>query len=263
VGLVGDDPAGRLVRDALVTEGVDTTGLVLRPGVETSTSVILVVGEHRTICERHQEVLPLEPAALEPVRPALDRCRFLLVDGRMPEAQAEAARRVRAAGGRVMLDAGHRRPGAEALLPLTDIAILSRTYLTSTEYDSFGADTAGGPERGATDPNQYDSVLVSLVRRLAPGGLGIVGLTLGREGCIVRSAEAGSIRVPGHEIDALDTTGAGDVFHAGFVAALLDGMDLTSAARFANAAAALKCAGKTSRAPVPGKAEVRRFAGLP
>ena len=203
--------------------------------------MILVVGEHRTICERHQEILPLEPEALEAVAPALDRAQFLLVDGRMPEAQTHAARRVRAAGGRVMLDAGHRRPGAEALIPEVDVAVLSHTY----------------PDPG-TD---LDTFVRGLADRMAPDGLRIAGLTLGRDGCLLHSPETGPIRLPGHDVSARDTTGAGDVFHAGLAEALMEGMDVEPAARFANAAAALKCAGKTSRAPLPGKDDVRRLAG--
>jgi sulfofructose kinase len=245
LGLVGDDHAGRFVKDEMEREGVNCDGLVLRSGIETPTSVILVVEEHRTICEWRQEIVPLEPEALARIEPAIDRCRYLLVDGRMPDAQIAAARRVRSAGGAVVLDAGHPRPGVDALLPHTDVAILSHT---------FPAALPGSPE-----PEAFLSHLVS---RMAPDGRRIAGLTLGARGCIIQSGDARSLSLPAHTVEVADTTGAGDVFHAAFVHALLAKDDLESAARFANAAAALKCRGKTGRAPIPGRAQIRHFAGL-
>ena len=244
-GVVGDDHAGRFVRDELAREGVDPAGLDLRSGVDTPTSLILVSGPHRTICEWRQVVLPLGAEAIEPLAPALERCRALLIDGRMPEAQDAAARHVRRGGGFVMLDAGHPRPGVEDVLPVTDVAIVSHTY------------PAGLP--GRPEPEDF---LEDLRGRLAPDGLRIVGVTRGAAGCIVRSAREGPIRIPGHDVEVVDTTGAGDIFHAGFAAALLDGASLEDSARFANAAAALKCRGRTGRAILPTIGEIRGFAGL-
>jgi sulfofructose kinase len=229
-GIVGDDASGRFVKDAFVAAGVNVDGLVLSGDVETPASVIIVSGEHRTICEWRQEDVPFPASELRRVESAFDNCRCLLVDGRMPEAQVEAASRVRAAGGFVMLDAGKPRPGVDALLPQTDVAILSH------DYHSKLAD-------GTTE----DEFLESLVARLAPDGLQIAGLTLGADGCVVRTARSGPMRFPAQKVRVEDTTGAGDVFHAGFAHALLDGADPADAARFANAAAAEKCRGRTGR----------------
>lgn len=243
-GVVGDDHGGRFVRDELVREGVDVSGLALREGVDTATSLILVSGEHRSICEWGQVEQPLAAADVEPFADALARCRALLIDARLPEAQAAAARRVRSGGGFVLLDAGHPRPGVDTVLPLTDVAIVSHTF------------PAGLPDR--PDPEAF---LESLVDRLAPDGLRIAGVTLGSQGCLLRSADEGLVRIEGHEIDVVDTTGAGDVFHGAFAAALLDGESLSDAARFANAAAALKCRGRTGRARLPDRDEIWRLAG--
>jgi len=243
VGLVGEDDAGRFVRRELERENVDVTGLRVAPDLETPASIILAVGAHRTICEWRQEIVPLEPSALIPLRSMLENCRALHVDGRMPDAQIEAAAIVRDAGGIVMLDAGHPRPGVDRLLPHVDIAILSSTY----------------PGRLRNAPDRED-FLGDLVSKLSSGGPRIAGLTLGPDGCLLRAGDEDAIRLPGHTVEAIDTTGAGDVFHAAFLAAYLEGDDLEAAGRFANAAAALKCLGRTGRAPIPDRDGIRAFA---
>jgi sulfofructose kinase len=85
-------------------------------------------------------------------------------------------------------------------------------------------------------------------------------LTLGANGCAILTPETSLLRIPGHEVDAIDSTGAGDVFHGAFVHAYGQGESAVEAARFANSAAALKCQGMTGRSPLPPEEEIRRFA---
>jgi ribokinase len=244
-GVVGDDESGRFVRNSFVAAGVDVRGLVLSPTAETPASIILVSGEHRTICEWRQEALPLPEDELSRIDSLFAGCRGLLVDGRMPEAQVAAARRVRAAGGFVMLDAGKPRPGVDALLPVTDVAILSHDFHAKLD-----------------DGSSREEFLATLVSRLAPDGLRIAGLTLGAEGCVIRTAEREPEYFSAFPVDVEDTTGAGDVFHAGFAEALLAGTEVPDAARFSNAAAALKCRGRTGRPGLPSVAEIRNLADI-
>ena len=63
------------------------------------------------------------------------------------------------------------------------------------------------------------------------------------------------IDTPGYPVDAVDTTGAGDVFHAGFVAGLLLGLPIEQTLRVANAAAALSCRRLGGRDGIPTRAE--------
>ncbi len=243
-GVVGRDPAGDLIAESIAREGVGTAGLARRDGWVSPTSVILVHDGGRSVCEWRQEDLPYAAADLEPLHASLESCRYLLIDARMPEAQIEAARMTRRHGGRVLLDCGHPRPGVDELLGLCDIAIVSHSYPAS----GTGADP---------DPAAF---LEGLRWRLAPDGPRIAGMTLGPEGCIILDEAGKPIRVAGIRVEAVDTTGAGDVFHGAFVHALLDGEPIPRAASFANAAAAHKCLGLTGRAPIPGPAEIRRTA---
>jgi sugar/nucleoside kinase (ribokinase family) len=69
-------------------------------------------------------------------------------------------------------------------------------------------------------------------------GAGTVVVKLGAAGCAIYSAGL-ELRVPGFEVEAVDTTGAGDCFAGGFLAGLFYGANLEGAARLGNAAGAL------------------------
>jgi ribokinase len=243
-GVVGDNAAGRFIVESLERDHVDTKAVVFREGFRSPTSVILVENDRRTILECWQYNLPLRFEELEPRGIHWRSVRFLLVDARLVEIQAEAARRVRNSGGRVVLDCGHPRPGVDELLSVTDIALFSYTYPKTL----YGED--------------YDiaEFLAQLRSRQPKDGPRIAGLTLGSKGCALSSAETSWIRIPGHEVDALDSTGAGDVFHGAFVHEYMRSLNPETAARFANAAAALKCKGMTGRSPIPSEDEIRQLA---
>ncbi|MFQ5700753.1 MAG: PfkB family carbohydrate kinase [Acidobacteriota bacterium] len=244
-GVVGTDDAGAFIEQDLRREAIDTSCLLRRDDAGSATSVILVEpGGARRVCEWGQKDLPFSAGDLRSALPLLDDCEFLLIDARLPEAQREAAARVRRRGGRVVLDCGHPRPGVEPLLQVTDVAIFSHSYPRSLHGERFDAERFVGWLR----------------ERLAPGGPRIAGLTLGRAGCLIARPGGAVTRVPGLPVHAVDTTGAGDVFHGAFVHRLLDGASATDAARFANAAAALSCRQLTARAPLPDAAAIRRFA---
>jgi len=91
----------------------------------------------------------------------------------------------------------------------------------------------------------------------AHGATSVV-LKCGRDGCIAATV-AGRIIIPGHKVEAVDATGAGDCFDGAFIARLDAGDDLVAAARYANAAAALTTTGFGAVAPLPRKADVLAF----
>lgn len=237
--IVGDDQVGRFILDGLESEGVDVRGVVVRPGFPSPTSVILVENGRRTILEApHEARLPLlweDVGAL-----AFESTETLLLDARAVEVQLEAAARARRSGALVVLDCGHPREGVEELFALTDVAILSHTYPESLH----------GPDY------DLEGFVESLLDRLPPEGPAIAGVTLGPLGCAVASRESGIVRLPGLAVSAVDSTGAGDVFHGAFVHAYLTTRSLERAARFANLAAARKCEGMTGRAPLPEEEEL-------
>ncbi len=91
-------------------------------------------------------------------------------------------------------------------------------------------------------------------------GLGatIVALTLGADGCLVATAGT-RVRIPGHRVEAVDATGAGDTFDGVFLAEYLRTGDIRRAAVRANAAAALATTGFGAVDPIPRRDAVDRF----
>lgn len=89
-------------------------------------------------------------------------------------------------------------------------------------------------------------------------GAPLVVLKLGAAGALVADA-AGRTPVAGHAVDAVDATGAGDTFDGTFLARWSTGSDPRSAARDANAAAALSTLGRGAVAPIPDREAVARF----
>ncbi|MBI2736406.1 MAG: sugar kinase [Rhodospirillales bacterium] len=87
-------------------------------------------------------------------------------------------------------------------------------------------------------------------------GAPVVALKMSADGCLL-ATPGERFRVPGHRVEAVDATGAGDTFDGSFLARLLAGDDLRAAARYANVAAALSTKGYGAVTPIPRAAEVR------
>jgi 2-dehydro-3-deoxygluconokinase len=101
---------------------------------------------------------------------------------------------------------------------------------------------------GTSEPNE----IIEAVRALGPR---IVVLTLGRDGALV-DADGRREHVPGHRVEAVDATGAGDTFDGSFLAEFLRTGDAFAAARYANVAAALQTRGYGAVGPMPYRADV-------
>jgi sugar/nucleoside kinase (ribokinase family) len=87
---------------------------------------------------------------------------------------------------------------------------------------------------------------------------GFLCATLGHEGAMAL-VDGRILYARGFEMKAVDTTGAGDVFHAGFIYALLQNWEVEEILRFANAAAALKCRDLGGRKGIPTLEEAQQF----
>ncbi len=235
VSAVGDDVAAPEVLDPLRAAGVDLSGVVVRPGATSQLAVIFVdrkSGE-RTVLWHRDPRLALEPSSLDLERFA--EARAVLLDGGDIELSTAAAEAARAAGRPVVLDADTPAPGIDALLRAVDFPVVSR---------EFAIGRFGSPE--------------AAVRALAEQGARLPVVTLGVRGALAWW-EGECLASPAFAVQARDTTGAGDVFHAAFTVGLLDGLDARALLRFANAAAALSCRGFGAQGGLPKRSEIESF----
>lgn len=236
VSSVGDDPAAEAVLAPLREAGVDLGGVRLRPGVPSQLSLILVdrkSGE-RTVLWHRDPRLSLELSELG--REAIVRGRALHLDASDLDVSVWAAGVAREAGMAVCLDADTPAPGIDRLLRRVDYPIVSRAFARSY----FGTDSPAEACRG-----------------LAALGARLPAVTLGDRGAV--GGVRGEIASPAFRVAARDTTGAGDVFHAAFLWALLEGRAPREILRTANAAAAMNCRALGAQGGLPARGELRAF----
>ena len=218
VGKLGDDAAATLHREAFAHAGVETRLITVSGGASPQSLILVDEGGERTVFCRRDDRLTLQPQELN--REWIIHARALHVDGHDTAAATLAARWAREASIPVIADLDELYPGIEDLLELIDYAVVSRDF----------------PCRLMSEPN-LESALRKMHLRF---GCTLAAATLGEEGVLAFDGtslhHARAFNVP-----VVDTTGAGDIFHAGFIYALLQGWSLQQQLDFACAAAALNC----------------------
>ena len=230
---IGDDLNGRFVAEALATEGVDVSRV--RP-VRGGQTPVCIVKVDPTTAERDFVFFPgagLEATPLPPLE-QVDRAKCLLVDSHWPEAVLPAALRARRAGVPVITDVEHADDRLAQLAPQTDVLIVP---------EQVGAAFCEGEDFGTA------------VRRLQELGPRRVVVTLGPRGGVFRDGGEGGA-YEAFPVDAVDTTGAGDVFHGAVAYGLCQGWGFDHVLRFAAAAAALNCTRLGGRAGMPTRPQV-------
>lgn len=224
VGKLGDDSAAALHRKEFARTGVETK-IVVVPGCASQQTVILVDGHgERTVLWHRDQRLGLRPDELD--REWIVNSRALHVDGYDTAAAIVAAGWARAAGIPVIADLDDTYDRVEALLENIDYAIVSRDV----------------PSR-LLGEEHLEKSLPLMQRRF---GCLLTAATLGEEGVLAWDGKQFHY-ASAYQVAAVDTTGAGDTFHAGFIYGLLQGWPLPRRLDFACAAAALNCMGVGAR----------------
>ena len=236
VTAVGEDPGAEAVLAPLRADGVDLDAVRRIPGARTRFAVILVepVSGERTILSHRDPGLRVDPnpSLAGQIRAA----RALHLDAADAELAIWAALRGREAGVPVFLDIDAAPIGAETLLAAVDFPIVSLGFVDAWR--------AGGVE-------QTLSALVARGARCPVVTLGAAGAIALWQGSLHRS--------PAFRVAARDTTGAGDVFHAAFLVAVLERAGVTKALRFANAVAAMSCRALGAQGALPTRPDVKGF----
>ncbi|HEY6293703.1 MAG TPA: PfkB family carbohydrate kinase [Terriglobia bacterium] len=238
LGSIGDDENGRFQLASLRRERLDLSYFRKIRGARSRVSQIILdttTGERVVLWERDPRLV-LQPSAIPP--DALAGARAVHLDATDLRASLRTAALAREVGIPVVADLDAVYSGIERLLPLIDYLIASSDFIA--------------PATGERDPFR------ALERLAAESRARLVGVTLGRDGALVLS-EGRFAYSPGFHIEPVDTTGAGDIFHGGFIYALVRGWNLNESLEFSNALAALNSTALGARGGIASESAARRL----
>ena len=219
---IGDDETGRQFMQEMQRERINADGVRVLAGVQTSFSSILVdLQGERSLVPFFDAKIPPDASWL-PLDKVAD-AGAVLVDMRWLEGAAAALRQARQCGVPGILDAD-TAPAQDLndMIPLASHVLFSASALNIV--------------RPGLAP---DAALLDVAAR---NPADVVGVTLGSQGALLWTRVSGRVlHVPAPSIQAVDTLGAGDVWHGTFAWGLLRGLPMPEIVQWANLAAAMKC----------------------
>ena len=239
LGRVGADGFGRALKANLRDVGVDVSGVLDTVADATGVALIHVdaAGQNSITVAPGANAL-LAPSDIGPLEGA--RCVLLQLEVPL-ETVAEGLRKARQHAAIGILDPAPARELPNEILALVDIA-------TPNENEAC---MLAGVTPSRLDPTEA----AAIGRRILERGAGSVIVKLGDRGCVYCGAER-TIAVPPIPVRAVDSTAAGDTFNAALAVALVEGLSIEDALRFANAAAALSVTRGGAQTSAPARAEV-------
>jgi len=233
IGKVGDDDLGMMAIRDLQKEGVDISFVIKEKHKKTQVSFIPVEREsgRRTVFWSRGTITPLKTRDIK--RKLIAQSKAIHFDELFVEAIVEAAQMAKKSDVIVSMDAGNYEEGIEEIKRKVDLFIASESFMK--EYCE-----EENPSKG--------------IKKLKEFGAKVTTVTLGSKGSItIYNNEL--IKIPAYSVRAVDTTGAGDVFHGAFLYGWLKGWDIRQALRFASAAAAMNCLSLGAHGGIPKKPE--------
>lgn len=239
VGKLGNNEFSRFVINEFVKEGVDVSGIVKENNAGPYLAFIIVDAKNgsRTICWTDQMVLRLKKEELS--RDFITSCRILHLDEYEIEAALLAAKWAKEEGVKTVLDA--ETPQKKELSPLIKLI----DFLIVPEEFALGFSGAGNIGKAC--------------EFFIKQGPRVVVITQGKRGSFVVTKDKRFFQPAFNNVNIVDTTGCGDVFHGAFIYGILKGWPLEVISEFASAVAAIKCEKLGGRAGCPGFEKVKDF----
>jgi len=242
IARVGDDMFGRKALEGFKREGIVSDYILKDP--EAPSGVALITVDSRG--ENAITVAPganarLSPRDIDAASHLIASASVLLMPLEVPMGTVHRAAEIASAHGvRVIINPAPAQPILGGDL-LHHVSILTPN---ETEAEIL---------TGVRIAQEKD--LPAAAAALLAIGLEAVFITLGPRGVYAASANLRE-RIPAFEVEAVDTTAAGDVFSGTLAVALAEGRSFAEAARFANAAAALSVTKMGAQLSAPGRAEI-------
>jgi sugar/nucleoside kinase (ribokinase family) len=240
IGNTGDDYAGEHIRTEFVKEGVNIDNVDVIAGKRSGIGYVMIdpVKSTRTKFPYKNNLPDIEWN--EDKKEMIRNAKILHIDGTNYNNCITAARVAKEAGVTVSYDGcSKRKPSSlnAEMASLSDILIMNESF----PYYVSGKDN-----------------LEEAMKYFENIGPKIIISTLGKRGCVAL-VNGELVYYPAFKVKAIDTTGAGDSFHGGFVAGYLRGYSLEENIRYASAVAAMKCLKIGGRAGLPTHEEVIEF----
>jgi len=246
VARVGEDSFGEQAISGFIDDGIDVQHVTRDPSAPSGVALIFVD-------ERGENCIAVAPGANAGLTPNdVEAAEDLIIGADVVVMQLEtpletverAAALAREHSVRVILNPAPAQPLSDEILG--NVSILTPNESEAELLTGIRVEDDAGAEEAA--------------RALVARGVKTVILTLGSRGAFVFESGSGEL-VPGFEVDAVDTTAAGDVFNGSLAVGLAEGMPLTGAVRFANAAAALSVTKLGAQPSAPTRSEIESFLG--
>ncbi|MEE6274259.1 ribokinase [Georgenia wangjunii] len=246
IGCVGDDGQGRMLRAALTEAGVATRGLRVAASASGSAIIMVTPDGENSIVVSPGANLNVTPELVQDCSDIWLGADLVVMQMEIPmetvEYVADASRR---SGARFVLNAAPAQPLPASVLAVCDPLVVNEgeAVLLLGSSDESG------------DPLRLSAALLGLGPRS-------VIITLGSRGAVYRERAAAQCgHVPARQIDAVDTTGAGDAFVGALCAALAEGAPLGACVEIATDVAAFAVEGRGAQAsyPTPDALRARGF----
>lgn len=244
VGRVGEDDFGKALIDNLAACGVDASCVVREAKASSGVALITVEdsGQNNIVVVAGTN-MNLTPADIDAAEECIARSDMLLAQQEIPEAAVRRAFELaRKHNVKTVLNPAPARPVGPDILRNVDFLVPNESetsLLTGMPVDT---------------PEQIEAAAMAL-RKMGPE---TVIITLGARGALMASPQGVEL-FPSYEIQAVDTTAAGDAFMGGFAVALAEGAGLAQAIRRANAAGALSATRLGAQPSMPSRDEWDAF----
>ncbi len=242
---LGRDNMAKVATDAMDSVGMPKDYLFYNQ--DTHTGIALIMVDENT----SQNMIVIVPGACATinevdiafVEPRIKESAYLLLQLEVnQDANERVARIAKENGVRVIINTAPYQP--------VEDSFLSGAYLvTPNEVEAEGLTGVHVSDLSSAD---------RAAKILFDKGVQNVLITLGEQGVYFNDGKQSEI-IPAYKVNAIDTTGAGDAYNGGLVAALAEGKNLREAAKFANAVAALSVQRLGTTPSMPTREEIDAF----
>ncbi len=238
IGALGDDPEAQFHIENFTANNVRQERVVIYPGESSAITVVLV---HTSTGRRsfiHYKGVNAKPQ-LDMDSIDFTGVSHLLLDGFFFDTALYAAREARKLGITTITDMSPRTRNNKLIeyFNLIDYPVLSELFIC--------------PYTNIQNPLEAGKSL------LQKGNKALI-VTCGEKGSYIIRND-GTEHLPTYPVKLIDSTGAGDVFHGGFIFALWKGYEVSDSIRFASACAAINCTRIGGQKGIPSYTEVRNF----